>query len=322
MIKLSTSLIKIIEKRRVYMKIQLTEEERKNRKMDPDKLEFAVALFRSNGAIIIESALDAERTDYINEEFVKILTQFEAEQGYADGEFNAHGETKHIRMDLPFLSPFIDEDVIANPIFLDIAEQILGEDLTLRYLASNNSMPGGTQKQPLHSDTGPLFPETYNSSTPTHSIVLHIPMIDFTVENGATEFWPGGTHLNPDHVLHSKNNAMMRKVGEAMYFMQAIMPKGSFLIRDKKLWHRGCPNKSDKPRGLFTFIYQRSWDATSAKMPIPQDVFDSLPPRSQYLLRMEDISDRHTPMTAVSGEYHTIERERNQRIKEALKALK
>jgi ectoine hydroxylase-related dioxygenase (phytanoyl-CoA dioxygenase family) len=304
------------------VKIQLSAEERKNRKMDPDKLEFAVALLRSNGVIIIESALDAERTDYINEEFLKILKEYEAERGYLDTEFNAHGETKHIRMDLPFLSPFIDEDVIANPIFLDIAEQILGEDLTLRYLASNNSMPGGTKKQHIHSDTGPLFPETYNHYTPTHSLVLHIPMVDFTVENGATEFWPGGSHLNPDHVIHYKNSEMMRKVGEAMHFMQAIMPKGSFLIRDKKLWHRGCPNKSDKPRGLFTFIYQRSWDATSARMPIPQNVFDALPLRSQYLLRMEDISDRHTPMTAVSGEFQEIEDHRNRKLREALKALK
>ncbi|SFL56229.1 Phytanoyl-CoA dioxygenase (PhyH) [Paenibacillus sp. 1_12] len=301
------------------MKIQLTEEERKNRAMDPDKLEFAVALLRANGAIIIERVLEPDRIDHINEEFVNILHQYEAEHGYAGSEFNAHGETKHIRMDLPFLSPFIDSDVIANPIFLDIAEQILGEDLTLRYLASNSSMPGGTQKQHTHPDTGPLFSETYHSHTPTHSLVLHVPMVDFTEQNGATEFWPGGTHLSPDHVIRRDNREMLRKIAEAMHFERAIMPKGSFLIRDKRLWHRGCPNKSDKPRGMFTIIYQRSWDATSARMPIPRDVFDSLPPRSQYLLRMEDISDRHTPMTSVSGEFHQAQRDLEQRIKEAMK---
>src|SRR5690554_4109437 len=106
------------------MKIQLSASERKNKKLDQDKLEYAVALFKSNGAVIIEDALGSERTDHINEKFVEILRQYEENNGYAGSEFNAHGETKHIRMDLPFIAPFIDDDVIANPLFLNIAEQI------------------------------------------------------------------------------------------------------------------------------------------------------------------------------------------------------
>jgi len=284
------------------MYIQLSEEERKSGRFDPDKLEFATALLEANGAIIIEDVLGAERTEYINEQFIRILKEFEERVGYAGGDFNAHGETKHIRMDLPFQSPFIDDDVIANPFFVQIAERILGEDFTLRYFASNNSMPGGTKKQPVHSDTGPLFGETFNFRTPIHSLVLHIPMCDFTELNGATEFYPGGTHMNPDHIF--KNGKLIQRLGEVMHYQAAIMPKGSFLIRDKKVWHRGCPNRSDKPRGLFTFIYQRAWDATSGRMPIPKDVYDRLPERSQRLLRMEDISERYTPMDNVEGKYH------------------
>ncbi|MBW7457335.1 phytanoyl-CoA dioxygenase family protein [Paenibacillus sepulcri] len=284
------------------MKIQLSEEERKNGRFDPDKLEFATALLRANGAIIVEDVLGPERTDVINEKFSQILAEFEKNYSYGDSEFNAQGQTKNMRMDLPFMAPFIEEDVVANPFFLDIAEQILGEDLTLRYLASNNSMPGGTKKQPVHSDTGPLFPETYNFTTPTHSLVLHIPMCNFTELNGATEFYPGGTHLNPDHIF--KNPKLIQKLGEVMHFEQAIMPKGSFLIRDKKVWHRGCPNRSDQPRGLFTFIYQRAWDSTSGRMPIPKDVYDSMTPRVQQLFRMEDIAEEYTPMDNVYGLYH------------------
>ncbi|MBO7743528.1 phytanoyl-CoA dioxygenase family protein [Paenibacillus sp. MWE-103] len=284
------------------MNIQLSEEERKNGRMDADKLEFATALLRANGAIIIEDVLGAERTDYINEAFTKVLTEFEKNYVFGDGEFNAGGATGNVRMDLPFAAPFIEDDVVANPIFLDIAEQILGRDLTLRYLASNNSMPGGTKKQPVHSDTGPLFPETFNFTTPIHSLVLHVPLCDFTELNGATEFYPGGTHLNPDHVF--KNGKMIQKLGEAMHFQAAIMPKGSFLIRDKKTWHRGCPNRSDKPRGLFTFIYQRAWDATSGRMPIPRNVYDNLSERAKQLFRMEDISDAYEPMDNVKGLYH------------------
>lgn len=284
------------------MKIQLSEEERKNGRFDPDKLEFATALLRANGAIIVESVLSPERTDEINEHFSRILDEVSRDFQYGNNEFSQGGQTKNLRMDLPFQAPFIDSDVVANPFFLDIAEQILGQDLTLRYLASNNSMPGGTKKQPVHSDTGPLFPETQGFTTPMHSLVLHIPMCDFTDLNGATEFYPGGTHLNPDHVF--KNPKLIQKLGEVMHFEQAIMPKGSFLIRDKKVWHRGAPNRSDKPRGLFTFIYQRAWDSTSGRMPIPQDVYDGMAPRVQELFRMEDIAEGYTPMDNVHGLYH------------------
>jgi len=211
------------------MRIQLSEEERKNGRLDPDKLAFATALLRANGAVIIEDVLGADRTEQINAAFFRILAEVEAGYEYGDGVFNAKGQTKNLRLDLPFEAPFIDADVVENPFFLDIAEQILGEDLTLRYLASNNSMPGGTKKQPVHSDTGPLIPETKGFQSPIHSLVLHIPMCNFTEENGATEFYPGGTHLNPDHVF--SNPKLIQQLGEVMHYEKAIMPKGGLGTR-------------------------------------------------------------------------------------------
>lgn len=279
------------------MYIKLTERERMAGAMEQDKLEFAVELLRANGVIVIEDVLSEQRVGEIAEPFYELLT------GYVDGyDYGQQDNMRNLRMDLPFTPPFIDADIVANPIFLSIAEQILGEDLTLRYLASNNAMPGGTEKQPAHADTGALFPETRYFQSPMHNLLLHIPLCDLTERNGATEFYPGGTHLNPDHLY--ENQKLIQRLGEAMRFEKALMPKGSFMIRDKKVWHRGCPNQTDKPRGMLTLIYQRAWDATSGRMPIPQHVYNDMPDRVRRLFRMEDVSEHYDPMDSVSGAHH------------------
>ncbi|PWW03248.1 phytanoyl-CoA dioxygenase PhyH [Paenibacillus cellulosilyticus] len=279
----------------MYMK--LTEDERITETMEPGKLEFAVELLRANGVIIIENVFSESRLNEIAEPFYELLSTFA--EGY---DYGQQDKMKNLRMDLPFMPPFIDTDVVANPIFLSIAEQVLGDDLTLRYLASNNAMPGGTEKQSVHADTGALFPEARYFQSPTNNLLLHIPLCDLTELNGATEFYPGGTHLNPDHLYD--NPKLIQRLGEAMHFEKALMPKGSLMIRDKKVWHRGCPNLTDNPRGMLTLIYQRAWDATSGRMPIPRQVYDDMPDRVRRLFRMESISAHHTSMDSVSGAHH------------------
>jgi hypothetical protein len=55
--------------------------------------------------------------------------------------------------------------------------------------------------QNAHCDIMPLFPELA-IPLPVFSLVLNIPLVDVTEENGPLEVWPGGTHLNPDRSNH------------------------------------------------------------------------------------------------------------------------
>lgn len=41
--------------------------------------------------------------------------------------------------------------------------------------------------------------------------------------------------------------------------IQLDMKKGSVLIRDMRLWHRGMPNRSDQIRHMIAMVHQVSW---------------------------------------------------------------
>jgi hypothetical protein len=53
----------------------------------------------------------------------------------------------------------------------------------------------GDQRQPVHSDVGHLWPiESLEAPHPPAQLVVNVPTVDVSPENGATEIWPG-THL-------------------------------------------------------------------------------------------------------------------------------
>jgi ectoine hydroxylase-related dioxygenase (phytanoyl-CoA dioxygenase family) len=119
--------------------------------------------------------------------------------------------------------------------------------------------------------------------------VVDIPLVDFRPDNGAMEIWPGGTHLMPPP---TDIEAVVRE----MHSEQVIMPAGSLLIRDARMWHRGSPNKSGAPRPNMALMYARHWFKTMyPQIGIRQEIYDMLPERSQQLFRHEDIGRGEDP---------------------------
>jgi ectoine hydroxylase-related dioxygenase (phytanoyl-CoA dioxygenase family) len=165
---------------------------------------------------------------------------------------------------------------------LPIVEALVGDDCICHYFASDTALPG-SDYQEVHPDIFPLFPES-DRVLPPYSIVLNIPLVDATEENGPLEIWPGGTH----HYVAERSS--VPRLAESMQSLRVLMPAGSLLIRDSRMWHRGTPNRSTAPRPNFTLIYSRFWLRLRYRpIPIGQQVFEQLSPRAQRLFRLEDI---------------------------------
>ena len=64
-----------------------------------------------------------------------------------------------------------------------------------------------------------------------------------------------------------------------------IMPAGSFLIRDPRMWHRGTPNRSDAPRPMLSLAYNRTWYRFNA-VTLSNEVYDAWPQSLQELFRL------------------------------------
>jgi ectoine hydroxylase-related dioxygenase (phytanoyl-CoA dioxygenase family) len=169
------------------------------------------------------------------------------------------------QMHVPFMAPFIDPAVITNPLALAVID----------------ALPG-SEYQRVHSDIHLLFPET-PLSLPAYSLALNIPLVEFHEENGPLEIWPGGTHLMPGGIN-------MQEMAPLMRSERVLMPAGSLLIRDMRMWHRGTPNRGSAARPNLALIYSRPWLKTHyPPIGIPRETYEELPERGRQLFRFENI---------------------------------
>jgi ectoine hydroxylase-related dioxygenase (phytanoyl-CoA dioxygenase family) len=241
------------------------------------KLDLAVESVRNNGYVLFERLLPQDLVTEMRESFTRLL---ESHVSQTDPNRGAN----RYQMHLPFEPPFSDERVVANPVILSIIEALLGEDCICHYLASDTALPG-SEYQAVHPDIYQLFPEQ-RTVTPPYSIVVNVPLVDATEDNGPLEIWPGGTHhyvAGPSHVP---------VLAASMQSQRVLMRAGSVLIRDSRMWHRGTPNRSNAARPNFTLIYSRFWLKLRYRpIPISREAYAALSPRAQRLFRLENIAD-------------------------------
>jgi len=257
--------------------MQLTRQEIENGQLSAATLDFAVAQVRNNGYVLFERVLPAELIAEMHAAFTRLL-ETHVQQTDPNRGVNRY------QMHTPFAPPFSDERVIASPFVLPIVEALVGQDCICHYLSSDTALPG-SDYQAVHPDIYQLFPES-SGVLPPYSIVVNIPLVDAREDNGPLEIWPGGTH----HYV--ANPTQVTSLAAEMQSLRVLMPAGSIVIRDSRMWHRGTPNRSTAPRPNFTLIYSRFWLKLRYRaIPIPQAAYDALSARAQRLFRLEDIGN-------------------------------
>lgn len=268
--------------------MKLSQEELNSGKLTPETLESAVRQVKLNGFVLLEGVLPAEFVDEMNKAFNEALSDL-LEKSPEATQVNASPFRKNrVRMDLPFKEPFIDPQVITNSFVLPIVERLVGEDCVCIYLSADAPLPG-SDYQVVHSDATPLFPDS-NITLPPAGIVLNIPLVDVTEENGPMEAWPGGNHLMPENLNNAK---YIQDAAEFIKPVRMTMPKGSLLIRDLRMWHRGTPNNSDSVRPNVALIYARPWwrGGYQETLGVKREKYEGLSDRAKVLLRLETIID-------------------------------
>jgi hypothetical protein len=254
--------------------MQLTQAELDANALDPETLRLAVQQVRVNGYVVFEGALPDDVVDELHEDFMRLFHE------YRTATDDNRGANRY-QMHLPFAAPFNAPEIVTSPFALPVIKALLGDDCVCQYFASDTALPG-SEYQRVHSDIHKLFPGM-PVAPPTFATVLNVPLVDFTEDNGPVEIWPGGTHLMPE-------DANMHELAETMDSKPVIMPRGSLLIRDIRMWHRGTPNRSDAPRPNMAMIHARHWLRTSyPSIGIPQETYDGVSEDGQRLFRLENI---------------------------------
>lgn len=212
--------------------------------------------FRLRGAVILRGVLDDDTLD-------RITHEYEAQFGRLDLERlrtlaaapppNPILKVGKSRFDyLPELKgAFAEPTLLANPIFLPMVRQVLGEDPRMAGFTVVISCPGA-QEQKVHRDYPQLFAESHLGTVlPAYAVNVSIALIDVDLETGPTGLWLG-SHLWPDsrEPKYAPSPETMTRVP---------FRRGDCVLLDYRLYHTGLANRSARTRPLLYLVYARTW---------------------------------------------------------------
>jgi ectoine hydroxylase-related dioxygenase (phytanoyl-CoA dioxygenase family) len=138
------------------------------------------------------------------------------------------------------------------------------------------TLPRGTpQRQPVHSDADFAHPDH------PFALVVNIPLVTTTPENGSTEIWLGthnGFGLDAQEGTHGERASgrireeLLRERRKISPPLQPVIKKGSIIVRDLRLWHAGMPNTTQQTRVMLAMIHFAPWFRNRMRLELGEDV--------------------------------------------------
>ncbi|KAH7304514.1 phytanoyl-dioxygenase family protein [Stachybotrys elegans] len=249
--------------------IFISDQERFEGKYSPETLVKVLGALNQDGLVVLKNVIPVETIDKLNTWMCD-----DADRRICDPsqEYN-HGIKSNILQRPPVMEPnLLSKDVYFNPFVLQTANAYLGHRPIWNWMTANTALANtGGQRQPVHKDSvfdHPLYP---------YYFITNIPLCDFSIENGSTEFWLGShahTTQAEQKVAETEEDIAaypgLAEIGgtippiseEAKDERRKIRPpiqpacgRGDAMIRDLRLWHAGMPNHSNAHRVMLALGY-------------------------------------------------------------------
>lgn len=236
--------------------IEVPESDRAAGGLAPERVQAALDALRVDGIVVLENVVDLDHLDALHD---RMLSDLVALQSRPDAPYN--WTAGNIQQDPPPFEPYLFEDVLLNPQVIAVTSALLGPGLKNTMYSGNTALPSDA-RQPVHADIGHLWPsEILEVAHPTAQLVVNIPTVDVSAENGATEIWPG-THRDLTVGIGGDIEVPLDALEARRAVVPPIQPtirRGSAMIRDVRLWHAGMPNHTDRPRPMIAMVHASSW---------------------------------------------------------------
>ena len=229
---------------------------------DPAAVDRVCAELDRDGYSLVENAWDADAVARAHADFTEILetTPF--------GRSDVEG-SKTRRVYALFAKTRAMDRAAIDPLVLAVLERVLGP--AQLSAPTGIEIGAGEHAQPLHPDDA-----IYPLPRPHAELVVNVmwPLIDFTVENGATRVIPGSHRWTTEiPAADAPTRAIEMRAGSALLYL------GS-------LWHGGGANQTDAPRLGVVLHYSAAWlrPVENHVLAVSPDVVRELPERLQELL--------------------------------------
>lgn len=244
----------------------------------PGETDRATTIFHRDGFVVLQNALTEEQFERIRAGAHRVVSEQteatpldKANRGFARYSFGSqiHHPEWAMLIDLPTVLPLI--------------ESIFGSEQFICSGAGGDYSLPGAEIQRLHRDMPDYLKDPEQRVTvmdlPTPFIVVNFPMIDFSIENGATRFIRGTQRSrHPIPTLEEEPEWMKNSF--------ACAPARSAIFRDVRCWHGGTPNTSQDVRIMTSAGYYAPWfrrPLMGGEM--PRTIYDTLSERGQELCR-------------------------------------
>lgn len=226
------------------IQIDITPEERKTGQLAVDKLAMAVQAMAEDGVVALRGAIPLEPVEKLGAKMLADLAQFER-------EYEIDNNFQGLRP--PPFQPYLFPEIVFNEPAITVSCAILGAGATLVSYGANTAFVGsGTQR--VHADAVPPEPGPYGPCT---LLVVNVPLVDMTEENGATIYWPGTHH---DTRLHSGNRfpteEMIAEWAAKRPAERVLAKRGDLVLRDMRVWHGGMPNRTQTHRPMLALVHR------------------------------------------------------------------
>lgn len=247
--------------------ITLSPAERGAGVLSAEHLQAALSALDQDGFVALHGTIDPEHITTLRDKMFEDLPRWLARP---DAPFNFN--VGNVQQDAPPFAPYLFRDVLVNDFVIQITKAALGTGVKNGFYSGNTALPGGHSRQPVHPDTGQLWPNL-QVATPPFGLVVNVQLVDVSAHNGSTEIWPG-THKNTTYSLQNGSTRIPDNVlapqRAARPPIQPEMPAGSIVIRDIRLWHAGMPNHSDAPRPMLAMIHWANWWCSTDRLKFPK----------------------------------------------------
>ena len=246
--------------------MNLSAEERQEGRLSPQTTAQARQAILEDGYVVLENVVDLAHIAILRD---RMLEDLPAILARSDAPFNF--TRSNVQQDPPPFHPYLFKDVLLNDFVIDVSESVLGRGVQNAFYSGNTALPNTDQRQPVHADLGHLWPNM-TVATPPYALVVNVPVVDMSIENGSTEIWPG-THLDTSVAWQDGD---IKVSTETLERRRAVRPPlqpnvkaGSVLIRDIRMWHAGTPNHTPEPRPMIAMIHWPTWWHTDGEMTFP-----------------------------------------------------
>ncbi len=222
----------------------------------PERQAAAIEALRVDGAVVLADVVDHDHLDLLHD---RMISDLAALQARSDAPYN--WVSGNIQQDPPPFEPYLFSDVLLNPYVIAVTAAVLGPGVKNVMYSGNTALPSES-RQPVHADVGHLWPpDRLEAPHPPAQLVVNVPTVDVSAENGATEIWLGthrvpGAGMGGDIEIGLDDIEARRRVSPPL---QPTIRRGSVLIRDIRLWHAGMPNRTEHPRPMIAMVHTCGW---------------------------------------------------------------